>query len=332
VSCPKKTLCIAVGARQTAHGAAPLAEEWNGHHWTGMSVPAPHAREASLAGVSCPTSKDCTAVGQEGSSATRRLAEQWNGKKWRITQASDPRGVTQGSLAAVSCTRPGYCVAVGTNQKTSSEAALSERWNGSSWKALKAAAHSGSVVLAAVNCTSTFCMAVGQGGAPLNVLAEKLTGSTWTAESVPAPAGSNFSALYGVWCSSQDLCRAAGQVQGTVNGAIAYVYNGGWGRQSLSGKHQILNGISCTAPSRCMAVGSGPTRPVSQRWHGSWTSAGTAHISGTPFAGLAAVSCPSSARCIAVGSRSSGSPAGFGTTLAEEWTGAKWHLQSTPNP
>ncbi len=341
VSCPRTTLCIAVGARKTAHGVAPLAEKWTGHRWVVQSIAVPRSGQADLTGVSCPTSKDCTAIGEAIGSRTRvgLFAEQWNGTKWHISQSGNPRGVKQGNLAAVSCARSSYCVAVGSSQPGKKETALSERWNGSSWKMLKAAAVSGSVVLADVSCTGTFCMAVGQAGRSLlHVTAEQLTGSTWTARTVPAPAGSNFSSLYGVWCSGQSYCLAVGQTQGTFNGAVAYVYNGGWSRQTVSGKNQILFGISCTGPARCMAVGSGLTRPVSQRWHivtppsASWTPLPTAHVSGAPFASLADVSCPGRSRCFAVGSRSNGSPTDLGTTLAEEWTGTSWHVQATVNP
>jgi hypothetical protein len=339
VSCPRSARCIAVGDRTTVHGQNPLAEQWNGSSWKVQPIPDPQASEASLVSVSCPTSTDCTAVGAEASSRNRRgpLAEQWNGHRWRITQAGDPPGVKLGNLAGVSCARTNDCVAVGTSQTTSRFLALAEKWNGHSWRVLKAAKVSRSALLADVHCTKGFCLAVGQIENSAHTLipaAEIMTGTTWKLLSAQSPAGTNFSILDGIWCTNPKFCLAVGQSEGATDTAIAERYSGtSWTLQPLSASNDILSGISCIRQSACMAVGSGPTRPVSQRWNGSaWNSVPTAHISGTPFAGLGQVSCPTATRCIAVGARTNGSPLANGTSLAEEWNGSSWRVLRTVNP
>ena len=341
VSCAQTTLCIAVGTRAVTGGSAPLAEKWNGSAWTDLVIPAPHATDASLASVSCPTSTDCTAVGEYAQSQSKSgpLAEQWNGHRWRITQDSDPAGVVQGNLAGVSCASVRDCVAVGTRMTTDADLALSERWNGHRWQVLKDARVHGSALFAGVHCTGSFCMAVGEmsnsASTGLVVMAQKLAGSTWTALKVPAPAGANLSALYGVWCTTSSFCLSGGQQQGRTNGAVAYAWTGGssWTRQSLSAANEILFGISCGGTASCMAVGSGLTRPVSQFWDGTaWTPVPTAPLSRAPFAALVGVSCPAATVCIAVGSRTNGSPADIGTALAQEWNGSGWHLLTAVTP
>ncbi len=103
-----------------------------------------------------------------------------------------------------------------------------------------------------------------------------------------------------------------------------------------------LNGVSCTAAARCMAVGNSTnapgnpgTGPFAETWNGaSW------HLLKVPGPrsladglGMAGVSCPLASRCVAVGgffthpgvnSRSS--------SLAEAWNGIRWRALRPLNP
>jgi hypothetical protein len=338
VSCPEVTLCVAVGIRGEAHGRAPLAEKWNGHSWQVMRMPAVGAADAGLTAVSCPSATNCTAVGAEdaASASSRPLAEQWNGHRWRVTQASDPHGIEHAYLTGVSCPRTGRCEAVGAWQTKNRLRTLIEKWTGRSWRVQHGAPVSRSALLAAVHCTGSLCMAVGQienAHRTLVTLAEKWTGHAWSRVSRPSPAGTNFAALEGAWCTSPSFCLSVGQTQGTTTGAIAQAWNGSaWSSLPLSAIGDVLFGVACTSPVSCIAVGSGPTRPVSERWTGSWHSVPTARVSGVPFAYLTQVSCPAAGRCIAVGARTNGSPADIGASLAEEWNGTSWTVLPTINP
>ena len=165
-------------------------------------------------------------------------------------------------------------------------------------------------------------------------MAAKLTGSRWQLVSTPGLAGSNLTLFYADWCSSRVFCLAVGQYQGAINTAIAAQWTGStWTPQSLSAANQILFGISCFGSARCMAVGSGNTRPVSQQWTGaSWTAVPTAHIAGGSVAALYQVSCPTATRCVAVGARSNGGLGAVGSPLSEEWNGASWRILQTASP
>jgi hypothetical protein len=340
VSCPRAKLCIAVGRRARPHGQAPFAERWRGGSWTDQAIPAPKAIDAFLVAISCASSTDCTAVGGEASSRTRSgpLAEQWNGHRWRVTQASDPAGVTAGNLYGVSCASATNCVAVGTAQGRNRDVTLSERWNGRSWKLLPQLKVRRPAGFTGVNCTARFCMAVGEIEIPAQTgevaMAAKLTRNTWQLVSTPGLAGSNLAVFYADWCSSRVFCLAVGQYQGATDTAIAEQWTGAtWVPQSISAANQILFGISCASSVRCMAVGSGTARPVSQQWTGvSWTSVPTAHIAGGSFASLYQVSCPTATRCLAVGARSNGGLGVVGSPLAEEWNGSSWRVVATASP
>jgi hypothetical protein len=342
VSCPRPKLCIAVGRRARPQGQAPFAERWNGGSWAIQRIPAPKASDAFLVSVSCPTAKHCTAVGGEANSRKQfgLLAEQWNGHRWRVTQAGDPAGVTAGTLFSVSCARADNCVAVGMWQGRKRNMTLSERWNGRSWRMMTAVKVLRSAALTGVHCTgSGFCMAVGDiasAGRPGEVaMAEKLTKGAWHRVSTPVLAGSSLTIFNDTWCGNRSFCLAVGQSEGAINTGIAAKWTGSsWTPQALSGAaNQILLGISCFNSAQCMAVGSGATRPVSQQWTGaSWTPEPTAHISGGSVAALNQVSCPTATRCIAVGARTNGGLGAIGFPLAEEWNGGSWRVLHTPNP
>jgi hypothetical protein len=99
VSCPTAFRCFAVGNGSV--GAA--AEYWNGTSWTAQAVP---AALSYLAGVTCRSIANCTAVGSPG-------AAQWDGTSWTFQATPNPTGHTNWTLDAVSCTSATACTAVG---------------------------------------------------------------------------------------------------------------------------------------------------------------------------------------------------------------------------
>lgn len=136
VSCLSSTACTAVGSYVNASGQSrTLGEVWNGSSWTLQPTRTPSGNGSSLAGVSCNTSTACDAVGQAPNN--QRLAEGWDGSRWKITL---DRGT--GELYSASCTAPTACMAVGTLGNVTGgypfqsipQGALAERWNGIRWK------------------------------------------------------------------------------------------------------------------------------------------------------------------------------------------------------
>lgn len=71
----------------------------------------------------------CTAVGSFIASANgESLAERWNGRKWTIRHAPNPRHATMTFLDAVSCASGTACTAVGYyNQESGHSLTLAER-------------------------------------------------------------------------------------------------------------------------------------------------------------------------------------------------------------
>ena len=159
----------------------------------------------------------------------------------------------------------------------------------------------------AVSCTSTTsCMAVGNA---TGLLAESLSGSTWTVVNIPDPGAGQ---LTGISCKSASACEAVGNFSsgGTME-TLAEVWNGGtWTVQSTPNPSGAtasqLSDVSCKSASSCEAVGQftsgGATKTLAEAWNGgSWTIQSTPNVSGAANSALGGVSCPSATACEAVG-------------------------------
>ena len=136
------------------------------------------------------------------------LAEEWNGRRWRIL-ATPVLEVEY--LNAVDCAGPSRCMAVGWAGRAGS---LAERWNGRTWRAQTQLGPASYPGLRGVSCPrAAACIAVGLGAA------EQWNGRTWR---VVMPAGPS-AALLGVSCARPRRCIAVGQA-GTLT--LAEQWNG----------------------------------------------------------------------------------------------------------
>lgn len=134
VSCLPRTGCMAVGSYFDTTGAHNLAERFNHGTWQVITMP---GNDATLgpgpASVSCSRPTSCVAVGGSGAGEPHLptvTAQVWNGTSWQSANPASPAGPA--FLASVSCTSPKFCIAVGQNGNL----ALTERWNGHTWKQL----------------------------------------------------------------------------------------------------------------------------------------------------------------------------------------------------
>jgi hypothetical protein len=145
---------------------------------------------------------------------------------------------------------------------------------------------------------------------------------------VPSPNPSGGGGLQSISCPDSTLCTAVGQtyLSGGDTGTLIESWNGStWlisSSPDVSGASQnLLYGVSCWGPARCVAVGQdgvGTTEnPLIESWRGrAWSIPTSPQPGGT--SGLNGVSCLTSATCIGVG---------FATShlLAESSAGGTWH-------
>jgi hypothetical protein len=315
VSCASVRTCIAVGFSTATTGeSTTLAERWDGRRWRIQPSPVPAGTvSAGLSGVSCPSPRACTAVGEFFGSGQRELplAERWDGTGWRIQPVPGPAGARRGSeLSAVSCPSATRCFAVGHYFTRSGSVALAETWNGARWAVQPLPGAVSNTFLLGVSCvTPRACVAVGSYGT------EVWNGTSWRFAPMATPTGGQVISLNGVSCTSGSACTAVGsyfsQVGGPLN--LAETWNGtAWRVQPTpnrmaQGRNQ-LNSVSCTSPLACTAVGVDAASDFSppggfvETWDGTrWRLQATPIPAGTVLAELFTVSCPGPPACTAVG-------------------------------
>ena len=267
VACMTARSCIAVGS----NSGAALAEQWNGTRWTTMTVPDPGgATNVSLSSVACPAASSCTAVGtySDSTGGAQALAETWDGTTWSIQSIPTPPTGGFLSLASVSCSAPGACVAVGGYYDSGvGDQTLAESWNGTAWTIDTTVNPTNFSRLGSVSCVSaTACTAVGF--ATAGALAEAWNGSTWTVQPTPLPANAEGGGdvLSAVSCTAAAACTTIGYYYNNYNLGtnfdMADRWNGRkWTLESVPTPNDVFfpgtfpQGLSCTTASRCAAVG-----------------------------------------------------------------------------
>jgi hypothetical protein len=273
--------------------------------WTAQPAPVPLIANGSLSGVSCAGS-DCVAVGSavDASGKTDTLAESSDGSGWTVQTSPNPAGAATSELSGVSCPTAAACVAVGSYTTPGGEQiALIERWDGAAWSMTTA----------------------------------------------PTPAGALVSSLAGVSCTAADACTAVGSYTDQAGDelALAERWDGiSWALESVpspAGESGVsLNGVSCTGPSNCVAVGVAEdssqlaTLTVVESWDGSgWKVENSPNQDSNdkdlPQNELEAVSCVSDSTCVAVGYAYAAGASTF-TPLAMSWDGSTWTLGNPVDP
>ncbi len=333
VACPQASSCLAVG--QTGGDGTPtvLADRWDGVSWHLQGAPSPLGpAETQLNGVSCPSRIVCTAVGTAGPTrgSTSTVAERWDGSHWRLQATPSPAG---GNLNGVSCPLTGWCMAVGG----SADGTLAERWNGRRWQIQPIPTPNANSGLGGIKCLSpSFCMAAGAyttASGDVLPLAERWDGHAWHILHVSPAAGTVQTFLGGIDCRAADWCTAVGE-QHFASGLVRPIADH-WNGQTWSVQPTVspagvgfanLPSISCTATTRCIAVGGSDNGAIAEQWNGSaW------HLltvpSPSPGASLTGVSCLAPRACTAIGFYFT--DAG-GQLLAERWNGTTWNEQPTP--
>jgi hypothetical protein len=178
-------------------------------------------------------------------------------------------------------------------------------------------------------------------------LSERWNGTEWSLQTVPLPSEakvSSYNRLRGVSCASTTFCVGVGSyaVPGVIQYPLVERWNGTkWEVQAVpkpnesSGNNGILESVSCTSSTACVAVGSyfdtakSGDRPFVERWNGTkWTLEKPSIPEGFQAAAFRGVSCTTSTACTAVGNVEDNSVGGL--ALAERWNGTKWEIQTTP--
>lgn len=353
VACPAVRTCRAVGYYVTPAGLTlMLAEGWNGRRWAlERTVQPPRTQAVDVEKIFCLDVAHCTAVGfdknDEGTPVT--VVEVWAGSRWEPRPSPNPTGSVGSGLFGVSCRDVRTCLAVGAASFSGIGVTLAERWNGRRWalQHVPSPSKGTGALLDAVACPrSTTCVAAGSyaGASGHTVsLAEAWNGRTWEVEATENPSGATFTSLEGVTCPKPSSCIAVGQYENAAGQyeTLAEGWNGTrWRIEATPNPSGAvvsdLGSVSCSSVTSCTAVGdfssgTGPHFPLAERWNGKeWRLETPALPAGSTTSGFIGVSCPGEDACTAVGFYRNG--VDVEESLAEEWNGATWEVDTTPAP
>lgn len=275
VSCPAVDDCVAVGfyradpfpaSAQSAPPSRPLIESDAGGTWHIVGSPPP-APDSVLAGVSCPTTSDCTAVGYSiagesaGAPLESLLVESFDGRSWSLDPVSLPPGTVSG-LNAVSCPVVSSCVAVGDVAPATDPAATSplvETMTDGAWSRAPAPADGSELgILYDVACPAAGqCLAAGNSvsGTTGAALVLSLSGSTWSLDRAAAEQAGDPS-LTALGCADRSHCVVSGTALQSAAKVLAQLDEGGWQSLAPPTFADNVSGIACPTDTGCVVVGS----------------------------------------------------------------------------
>jgi hypothetical protein len=293
VSCSSAGNCTAVGQYEnnSNQNQALAATETGGSFGTATEVTPPANADTSptalLAGISCSSAGNCTAVGEYFDTSIHRqamVATETGGIFAAATEVTLPANAgtsPNAYLDGISCSSAGNCTAVGDYEDSSNnyQAMVATETGGSFGTATEVTppANAGSdpeAMLYGVSCTSVGnCTADGQYYDTSNhyqaMVVTETGGSFAAATEVtpPANAGTNpFASLWGISCSSAGSCTAAGRYDDSSNHAQAMVTTEAGGSFGTATEVTLpanagtnpgafLFGIGCSSAGICTAVG-----------------------------------------------------------------------------
>jgi cytochrome c551/c552 len=313
VACTSPGNCVAVGSYSDAarNNQSMVAAETDGVWGQASEIAVPAGANASqtagLDSVACTSPGNCVAAGSytgtQGANGGASfdyntvydtegmVATETDGVWAQASALALPTGAATGagqqvSVASVTCTGPGSCVAVGTYVEGSGEdrsmiaTDTSGVWGQASELVLPSNSPPAPVLapagLASVVCTGPGdCMAVGnyteRFGNSLGMAATETNGAWGPAKAVPMPpgAGGNFANLLSVACATPGNCVAVGTYEDVNVDTLAMdatETNGTWSRASElalpsarddeEDPFATLTSVACTGPGSCVAVGS----------------------------------------------------------------------------
>jgi hypothetical protein len=316
-SCVSTTFCVFVGY-QPSSSPRGLTYKYNGSTYSSV---APSSTTSEFYGVHCNSTTFCVSVGTDYSPATPTpRAEKFNGTSWSGVTTATPAGSHLAELRGVACPSTTHCVAAGRYQTATTDTALVETYNGTSFSQTTVTPPAGTTAaeLNGVACSAVgACTAVGwyDSASPRNGLVFRYNGASWATQTLSLPAGATYAELNGVSCPTSTFCAAVGIYldSSSVQHALAQTWNGtSWTNRAVSdpsgGQGAVLSSVSCISSTVCEAVGSYTNsttlnvEKLAEVWNGtSWAQQTDGRPMSVTDAQLAGVSCTSSTFCRAVG-------------------------------
>jgi hypothetical protein len=314
---------------------APLAQA--SATWAVQPTPNQSVASGTIQGISCVTSRFCTAVGNYDDAAgiSGPLAQIWNGHSWHLMNAVNPNATSSSQTAdftAVSCLSGSFCMAIGSTDIYGlvGVSGFAELWNGVTWRLTAFAIPPGATgwnVLAVSCVTPTFCEAVGDYSTPAlseYSLAERWNGSTWSAQATPNQPGQNTDTwLTSVSCVTVRFCEATDSAGPLIEG-----WNGTkWTARTIP-QTDGFTAVSCVSAKFCKALGQSNLSLIGETWNGTaWLR--TVIKASAAERQLSSISCRSTTFCEAAGYDQA---SGTAHNYVAEWNGKSWRTGDIAGP
>jgi hypothetical protein len=315
VACSSSTQCLGVGGTFSGAGsgaAAPL-DPATGALSGAQSVQTISSTEF-LTAVSCPSSAECLAVG-ENPGETEGVAVTLDPATGAVLSGQSVQTIPGVFMLAVSCASTTQCLAVGHGPSGAGLAVPLDPDTGeiSSGQSVQTILGIGGVGLEGVSCPSaTQCLAVGENAGqsagaavPLNPATGSISGGQ-SAQDVTTKG-----ILTSVSCPTNTQCLAVGwgasepSIAVPIDPATGAVPNG-QSDQTISVPAAMLTAVICPSVSQCLAVGNDAGDPSTGQAVPLDLTTGTIssgqsiqNIAGT--GALNGLSCPATTQCLAAG-------------------------------
>jgi hypothetical protein len=187
VDCASSNRCFAVGGTDDFSGDnVAFVAGWNGTKWVvHQQFSSEDSVDPLLRSVSCPTTKRCYAVGNNGSAFPRTLVTTWTGGAiWTTERSKNRSSMPENNLSGVSCWTATACLAVGDAMESHAGPthSLSERRSASGWSlVLSPSKDPQYTALYGIDCSGAKrCFAVGSSNSSTPVVILKWNGTRWS--------------------------------------------------------------------------------------------------------------------------------------------------------
>ncbi|MGO9873966.1 MAG: hypothetical protein ACLPVY_09220, partial [Acidimicrobiia bacterium] len=187
-----------------------------------------------------------------------------------------------------------------------------------------------------VSCPRTIsCFAVGS--TDTGTLVEHWNGQHWSTMPSPTPSRSTGSGFDSVACPLPKSCVAVGSAGNGADDKTLIERWDGHAWSIMSGPNRrhtttdLLEGVSCPSPIRCVAVGLSDTgtfgATLVEYWNGlTWSIIDSPDRKGS-YSALYAVNCSSTINCVSVGVAPGGQ-----TFVARGFLPLGWRIEASPSP
>ena len=290
VSCPSARFCVAT----TEVGPVSV---WDGKKWSALMRPI----RDSVTAVSCVSDDFCVLVGGADMAT-------WDGRRWTApvrvkTLPENSTGFRDGTLDAVSCARPSFCMASSGN-------GYFLDWDGTSWSRPVRLVLSAPLAL---SCASeTFCMAVGPGRVSGHQLLTAV--ATWDGAHWSVADHFGTSEVSSLSCPVPSFCQAVVGASGDV-----FSWDGrGWSApRVIDPPRGRPTAVSCGSATSCVVVDE---NGYAAYWDGSaWSKPARVVADGNS---LVDVACAGKGFCAAL----------EGDGGATTWDGKGWSRPQQVDP